>query len=103
MCSHWIRVHPVTRKEVEMSHPRPPAPPAPNAPSSSAGLVGLRAFVILLCSLFTGLLAALPAGLAASEHVSTNPLAVGLLAGVAAFVPVGLSTAATLHSLIDKP
>lgn len=86
-----------------MTHPRRPASPAPSAPSAPAGLVDLRAFVILLCSLFTGFLAALTAGLAASEHVSTNPLAVGLFAGAATFVAVSLSTAATLHCLIDKP
>ena len=86
-----------------MAAPRPATPSAPSAPSASVGLIDLRAFVILLCSLLTGFLAALPAGLAASEHYSKSPLTVGLLAGGAALLAVGLSTAATLHSLIDKP
>ena len=85
-----------------MTAPRPPAPSARSATSASAGLMDLRAFVILLCSLLTGFLAALPAGLAASEHYSQSPLSVGLLAGSAAFIAASLSTAATLHSLIAK-
>ncbi|WP_140403848.1 MULTISPECIES: hypothetical protein [unclassified Nocardioides] len=90
-----------------MTAPRPAASPAaspaPSVRSTSAGLVDLRAFVILMFSLFAGFLAALPAGLAASEHSSKSPLTVGLLAGGAAFIAVGLSTAATLNSLIDTP
>lgn len=73
-----------------------------STPPTSAGLLDLRALVILLCSLVAGFLAAVPAGLAASEHYATSPLTVGLLAGVATFLAVGLSTATALHNLVAR-
>lgn len=89
---------------IDLSVKQATAPHSPAAqPPTDAGLLDLRTFVILVCSLVTALITGAGAALAAAYTIEQTPVAAGLIAGLAAGIPTLLGTAATMNSLISRP
>lgn len=74
--------------------------PAAQRPAET-GLLGLRAFVILLCSLVTALITGTGAGLAAASTIEQAPALAGAIAGLAAGITTFLGTAVSMNALIS--
>lgn len=70
---------------------------------SDAGLLDLRAFVILGCSLWVALLTGAGAALLAACTIEQAPVIAATIAGLATAFTSLIGTAATINSLISRP
>lgn len=87
---------------IPATHATPLHPPAAEPPIDT-GLLDLRTFVILMCSLATALITGAGAGLAAAYTIEQAPVVAAIVASLAAGIPTLLGTAATMNALISRP
>lgn len=97
----------MTTTQVPTTAATPPNPVATDVtpadqPDPDTGLLDLRTFVILLCSLVTALITGTGSGLTAAYNIEQCPVVAGVIAGLAVGITTLLGTAATMNALISR-